>query len=359
MNAPLPPASPVERVLIYRLGSIGDFVIALPCLHLIRRCFPAARITLLTNHPVDARAAPAMSILEGSGLVDEFLTYPAGTRDLRQLLRLRRVIRTQAPSLLVYLASRRALWQVARDHFFFRSCGIERLVGFPFATADRRSRAPAMEGGYWGNEAQRLARCLAPLGDAEPRERSNWDLRLTDAEWRQAELLITESLPRGGAARPPLGMSVGTKQPVKDWGDENWQAVLRRLGDPDRPLMLIGSGGERARSQLVAEAWPGPVLNFCGRASPRVSAALIAQTAIFLCHDSGPMHLAAAMGTPCIAIFSRHRPPGQWFPFGCGHRVFYPERAGETIASIRPEEVAEAALSALSGAAKRRKAAAA
>ncbi|HZB90883.1 MAG TPA: glycosyltransferase family 9 protein [Stellaceae bacterium] len=339
--------SKVERVLIYRLGSIGDFVIALPCLNLVRRRFPAARIALLTNLPVEARAAPAMSVLEGSGLVDVLLTYAGGTRDPRELLGMRREIRAMAPDLMVYLASRRALWQVLRDHAYFASCGIERMVGFPYVTANRLARPPEMEGGHWGHEAQRLARCLAPLGDAASYERASWDLGLTAAERSAAQRLIGELLPERGSLRPAIGLSVGTKQTVKDWGDENWRGVLRRLADAERPLLLIGSREERERSQAAAAAWPGPVLNFCGAASPRVSAALLELVELFLCHDSGPMHLAAAVGTRIIAVFSRHRPPGQWFPFGLGHRVFYPMERGQTILDISPESVADAALETL------------
>jgi lipopolysaccharide heptosyltransferase III len=337
----------VKSVLIYRLGSIGDFVIALPCLHLVRRRFPEARVVLLTNLPVEARAAPAASVFEGSGLVDAILTYQLGTRDLRRLQRLRDEIRGLGPDLFVYLASRNALWRVARDYLYFKSCGIDHMVGFPFVATDRLSRAPVMKGGHWGHEGQRLARCLAPLGDAEPWEEASWDLRLTEAETVRAERLIGEVLPPSAGRRSILGLSIGTKQAINDWGGDNWRAVLRRLADADRPLLLIGSGEERARSQTLAEGWPGPVLNFCCSASQRVSAALVARTALFLCHDSGPMHLAAAVGTRCVAVFSRRNPPGQWFPFGTGHRIFYPQRPNETIQAVPPEAVAEAALEIL------------
>ncbi|HZB93206.1 MAG TPA: glycosyltransferase family 9 protein [Stellaceae bacterium] len=302
---------------------------------------------LLTNVPLEARAAPAMSVLEGMGLVDGLLTYPYGLRDWRRLARLRREICSFQPDLLVYLLWRGSLWQVVRDYLYFSSAGIARMVGFPFAAADRRSRPPAMRGGLWQSEAQRLASCIAPLGDAAPCDSANWDLRLTEAEQREAQRLINEALPSGAAARPILGLSIGTKQPAKDWGDDNWRAVLRRLADDGRPLLLIGSGGERARSQGVAEVWPGPVINVCGEASPRVSAALIARSEMFLCHDSGPMHLAAAVGTRCIAVFSTLNLPGQWFPFGTAHRIFYPHAPGATIRDIRPDEVADAASEAL------------
>jgi hypothetical protein len=119
-----------------------------------------------------------------------------------------------------------------------------------------------MCGGYWGNEAQRLAGCVTSLGDAEPYEGTSWDLCVTAAEQSEAGKLIAEALPHTAAAVPPLGLSIGTKQAVNDWGDGNWRAVLGRLADASRPLLLIGGGEERARSQAVAADWAGPVLNF-------------------------------------------------------------------------------------------------
>jgi len=44
---------------------------------------------------------------------------------------------------------------------------------------------------------------------------------------------------------------------------------------------------------------------------------------MYLGHDSGPMHLAAAVGTPCVAVFSSRSLPGEWFPYGDQHRVLY------------------------------------
>jgi hypothetical protein len=55
-----------ERVLLYRLGSLGDMVVALPALHLVARTFPDAERRLLTNDPVSAKAAPAEAVLGGA-----------------------------------------------------------------------------------------------------------------------------------------------------------------------------------------------------------------------------------------------------------------------------------------------------
>lgn len=67
----------------------------------------------------------------------------------------------------------------------------------------------------------------------------------------------------------------------------------------------------------------GPGLNLCGLLTPRESAAVFMRAVVFLGHDSGPMHLAAAVQTPCVAIFSSRNLPGVWFPYGERHRVLY------------------------------------
>ena len=50
---------------------------------------------------------------------------------------------------------------------------------------------------------------------------------------------------------------------------------------------------------------------------------MFARARVYVGHDSGPMHLAAAMQTPCVAIFSARQRPGVWFPYGPQHRVLY------------------------------------
>ena len=73
------------RILIYRLGSLGDTVIALPCFRLIRSRHPTAEITVLTNLPVSGKAAAIEAVLENTGLVDRFIPYPVGLRDPKKL----------------------------------------------------------------------------------------------------------------------------------------------------------------------------------------------------------------------------------------------------------------------------------
>src|ERR1700748_2167040 len=124
-------ASTMERVLIYRLGSLGDTLIALPAFHLVARAFPNAERRMLTNFPVNAKAPPAAAILEDTGLVQGYFRYAVGTRSPRRLFHLWWELRRWRPDVLVYLGPNRGVASAQRDARFFRLCGIKRMIGVP------------------------------------------------------------------------------------------------------------------------------------------------------------------------------------------------------------------------------------
>jgi len=338
---------PASRILVFRLGSIGDFVIALPCFHLIRRCYPDAEIVLLTNQPADKRIVSAEGVLEGTGLVDRYVKYSGGRRVYGNLWQIRNQIKALAPEALIYLAQPRALMSTYRDYLFFRFCGVRRIIGAPPALNGRR--LTNIDTHLVESEALRLGRQLAELGDIDFNDVRNWDLRLSASEISQAARIFDQTFSTGqhDGGRRILGLSIGTKQAINDWGDANWQALLQALRDLDYGLIMFGGPEDRQRSQALSEGWPGIVLNLCGKISPRISAAMLKHVRLFLCHDSGPMHLAAAVGTQCVAVFSRLNPPGKWFPFGSGHKILYPPSSQGTIQSVSPREVVAAVVDAL------------
>jgi heptosyltransferase III len=322
-------ADHVRRVLVYRLGSLGDTLIALPAFHLIARAFPQAERRLLTNLPIAAKAPPAAAVLEHTGLIHGYMRYTTGTRSIRELLRLALEIRRFRPDVLVYLTGARGLESARRDAKFFRLCGVPRQIGVPLTTAAQLnlfgSEAPASPDADLEPEASRLARNLRELGDAHLDSPASWDLHLTPDEHAAALRAIG---PRA-IEHELLAVSVGTKVQSKDWGRDNWRELLTRLARafPNRALMLAGSPEESEASDFASADWQpsggGPVVNLCGRLTPRESAAAFDRARLFIGHDSGPMHLAAAVGTPCVAIFAARNIPRQWFPYGAHHRILY------------------------------------
>jgi ADP-heptose:LPS heptosyltransferase len=310
-------AGSVHRVLVYRLGSLGDTVVALPALHVVRRAFPSAELSLLTNKPIASKAAPMESVL-GPRFFTEVIDYPLGTRNPARLTAVARRIRAGRFDVLINLSAARGRLKAFRDRCFFRLAGISRVVGNPSDKEDFEVILPSGSDLY-ESETRRLLRRVAELGSADLNDAVNWDLHLT-ADERQA---VGSHLPPLG--RPTIGCCFGTKMQAKDWGIPSWTQLISRLGEElqDWRLVVVGSADEAERAATCGVGWKGPMVNLCGKLSPRESAAVLEKCKVFVGHDSGPMHLASAVGTPCVAIFSARNLPGQWFPARPGHAVIY------------------------------------
>src|ERR1700722_1101680 len=216
-------ASLTKRVLIYRLGSLGDTLIALPALHLVARAFPQAERRILTNFPVNVKAPPAAAILENTGLVQGYLRYAVGMRSPRELIALWWQLLRWRPEVLVYMGSARGVESARRDEKFFRLCGIKRLIGVPLTEDMQQNRweklTQALE-----PEGARLTRNLGELGEAQIDNAAICDLRLISAEHARPKEALAPA-----AGLPVIAVSVGTKVQSKDWGRENWRALLQHI----------------------------------------------------------------------------------------------------------------------------------
>lgn len=313
-----PQGSSIEKVLIYRLGSLGDTVVALPCLHLIARTFPHSKRLLLTNFPVHAKAPASAAVLGDSGLVHGYMRYSVGTRNPAELLSLALEIRRFRPDVLVYLMPVRRLKDVRRDRLFFRFAGVRNIVGLP----EEAGLIHQFDGsdGLYEREASRLARTVAALGDADVEDTANWSLCLTSAERERARASVGAF-----AASPLIVCGPGTKMQAKDWGQENWRALIATVykNYPYHALVLVGAREETQLADFAAQDWGGPKVNLCGQLTPRETAAVLEQAQVFLGPDSGPMHLAASVGTPSVIAFSAAGIPGVWFPVGTRNEIIY------------------------------------
>jgi heptosyltransferase III len=336
-----------SNLLIFRIGSIGDTAVSLPCFHAIARCFPRHRKVLLTNTIDIARASSVESVLHGSGLIDETVYFPMGRGKLAQSFSLLRKLRRLNVATAVYLAPRPTGLPVFRDLIFLRAAGIRQVIGAPFTRAARARRIdPAT--GELEHEAERLARSVAPSIAVELSP-PNWDLRLSTPE---LEVSASRLSPLRGW-QPLIAVAPGARIPAKDWGEERWAALigLLQVRIPEAALVFVGAPDERPLTQRLAQHWNGAKVDLCGELTPRESAAVLGRCQILICHDSGPMHLAASQGTRCVALFGNYNRPREWFPYGAGHRVIHEplgvrEIGVERVADSVEATVREVAVSA-------------
>jgi len=311
----------VRKVLIYRLGSLGDAVVALPSLHLIERTFPNAQRRMLTNRSTDSNGSAAAAVLGRSGLVHDYLHYTVGTRSPTELLRLAREIRSYAPDVLVYLMPVRPPRTVQRDKRFFSVvCGIKRIIGL--RGPDELQHRFNSDTGLYESEAHRLTRTITWVAEAMANDLANWNPRLTAAEKRVANMELASL-----AGRRLIVCGPGTTMQAKDWEQENWRVLLGRLYAKYRyyGLVLTGAKEDVELCEFVAHDWAGIKLNLSGRLNPRESAAVFSHAAVFLGPDSGQSYLAASVGARCVCVFSARGRAGESFPPGDGNFVLYHE----------------------------------
>ncbi len=134
---------------------------------------------------------------------------------------------------------------------FFDTAGLKERIGI--------SVSDAMQKNEWDDktqsfepEAARLLRNISSLGDGRIEDPSSWDLRLTSQECARADAALEPI-----AKKPIIAVSVGTKVQSKDWGRENWRALLAQLATlyPHYGLILSGAPEEGEASEYAAEGW--------------------------------------------------------------------------------------------------------
>jgi heptosyltransferase-3 len=314
-------------IIIYRLGSLGDTVVALPCFHKIAEAYPRSRRLVLTNFPVSSKAAPLAMVLDGSGLIDGVIQYPVQLRSPKAVWHLYRQLRDTGSDTLIYLAANRGKLKLWRDLLFFRLCGFKNIIGAPLRSDLRGDRIDPTDATL-EREAERLARSLHELGPIDLGASEAWDLHLTPAEIETARKAIAVFRHERFFA-----LNMGGKVAANDWGEDNWFALIERLAVeyPALHLVVVGAAEDASRAERVLNRWPAKGVSVCGALTPRESAALLKEAHFFLGHDSGPLHLAAAMQTSCIGLFGNNNPPKKWHPYGNQHHVLHDMRGVRAI----------------------------
>ena len=311
------------KILIYRFGQLGDTIVALPALWSLRHAFPEAHLTYLySDHPGRGFVLP-QEILPHEGLIDDWIAYVReDPGKARNLYRSWKTLHARQFDVLVYLLPRlRTRLTIWRDLAFFRSTGIRYVVG----SKGFHSLPPRVAGQPLSSvehEADHLLQRLALSHLPTPaNNRGNMDLKLTSEEKTAAEDWLRTRVPGYSSAFLLVGFGPGSKWPSKIWPAERFQELGRLLISQLSLLPIVfGGRGDGPLANQFIKHW-GKGVSAAGELGIRAAAATLAHCRLFVGNDTGTMHLAAAVGTPCVGIFSAQDWPGRWHPYGPNHIV--------------------------------------
>ena len=310
-----------SHIVIFRLGSMGDTIVALPCFHAVRKAYPSANITLLTNFPVSAKAAPMFELLGvETGIVNNAISYSVGLEKPLEAIKLLYKIRSLKATTLIYMRSGPTRWMIFRDKIFFHLAGFQNILCIPKQKNQRVSRINPITLEV-EPESKRLVRCFSQFAPISLSDRHNWDLRLSQAELSKAEQ-IARTIPS-----PFLVVHTGGKAHQKDWGFSNWIKFLQLFRQQSNAvgLAIVGSQDDFERAEALAKSWGDGAVNLCGGPSPRVVCALLSLANLFIGHDSGPLHLAQCSDSYALGLFGSYNKPKQWHPISPRIQIIHEE----------------------------------
>lgn len=312
------------KILIYRIGSLGDNLVALPAIIAIKNKFPTSKLYLLSDIQSNSLIS-GKDVFEGSGLFEGYIQYPSGVGLFRKILQLfvflGLLIRLKNFHfyILGYLApSDRTKSQIKRDLLFFKWANIKNVIGAdgPFTFEIQNSLDPLLK---YRSEADYLLERLKRSGIKTPTTgKAKYELALNTSDIKQ----FNESLPSfSNSKKQWIGIGPGSNMPAKIWPLERYKEVLKKMIKKFVlwPVVFGGEADKEIGEKLIK--YLGMGYNLAGRLTIRQSAVGLKKCRFYLGNDTGTMHLAAAVGTPCVAIFSSRDKPGKWYPYGNNHTI--------------------------------------
>lgn len=345
--------SGARRVVVVRLDNIGDVVLTSPALRALARRLPDARVTLMAS-PAGAQAAPLLPWLDDVMVVRSLWQDVSGAMPLdpSRELRLVEEVRRRDFDVALVLTS------------FSQSPHPPAYVAYLAGVPVRVGQSAEFAGGVLSHAVPPLAReahqadrnlhLLAETG--VPSAGSDLELRVPMSVAWTADRRLAEA---GVAPGDPFVLHApGAGCPARTYPLEGAAAVARELARRSRlPVVVVARESERAEVERHFSDAPG-VHPLIGRLSVPELAAAVARASLVVCNDSGPLHLADALGTPVAATFSGTDLASQWEPRAVPARLLrrpascspcyrYDCPNGMACLDVPPHEVAAGALALL------------
>lgn len=293
-----------QNIIIRLPNWIGDLIMATPLLEDLAKAYPHARLTAMARTPL-------ADLLIGNPFIHEIFSFTRSNEFLRRIENRNVIERLRQGKYDLGILTTNSL---SSAWWFWRGRVRQRLGYGKGRTLLLTNPLPFPPERGKEHLVITYKRLLAPLGI--PLSASAPALFSTEAEKAEARKFLEKFVPPGGRL---IGINPGAAYgSAKCWLPERFRALTERLLEDERTVILYfgDQAGASLAARICAEL-PPRVMNLAGKTSIRQLIALIASCHAFLTNDSGPMHMAAALKVPLVALFGSTSPVATG-PYGGG-----------------------------------------
>ena len=295
---------PQANILVVRTDRLGDVILTLPVLSVLRDHLPHARLTMLLRHYTG-------DVAVGNPDVDDILWYDDARGPVPFLRMLKTLRRARFDAVVVVRPQFRIALLMACARIPLRVGTGYRSYSLLFTHRVLEHRRFAEK-----HEAEYNVGLLKPLGvplDAGP---LRFPVRVEPWEREAAEARL-ETLGLAKDRRRVI-LHPGSGGSAREWPGKHFAELGRRLQiQGDLQVLVTGTAGERARVEEVVRGAGPPAVDLAGAWTVREPAAVISGAALFVSNSTGPLHLAAALGVPVLAFYPSIAPMSarRWGPY--------------------------------------------
>lgn len=350
--------SAVRRILAVRVDNMGDVLMTTPALAAIKDTLPHAHLTLLTSPGAGGLAAHLPFVDSTLAVRAPWVKHPDGAGSAELARFAADIAQRRFDAAIIFTTYTQSALPAAM---------LALLAKIPLRLAHCRENpydllthwVPDPEPALARHEVARQLALVGHVGFATADTRLRFALRRADVE-AAAHRLAAAGL---DAQRPYIVVHPGASAPSRRWPADRFGTALRLIAQ-HLPLPVVYTGGADERALVaLARAHAGdavPQADLAGVLSLGELAAVIAQSALLICNNSGPAHIAAALRTPVVDLYALTNP--QHMPWGTPARVLYrdvpcrnclrsvcPQGHHECLRGVPPAQVADAALELLRG----------
>ncbi|MBV9735716.1 MAG: glycosyltransferase [Acidisphaera sp.] len=318
---PIVSAERVRSILALKLDHIGDFVLAFPALRRLKQRFPAARLCVL-----GAKASKTLAALEPC--IDEFIEFnffhvrsalggldvgEAELADLRARLAPRRF--DIAIDLRVQPETRHVLQYTGAGLL----AGFEHGGRFPWLDVVLEWEGDTAFAAKRAHVSDRLLRLAETMAIACEPDRPTLPQAAAQRDPGLLRRLAGRALPRGFLRKQLVCVHPGVGTEMRQWPPASYAALIELLvREEDVHVLLIGVGEEAAIAEEVIAHLPdrSRVVSLVGRVGLAELPQVLRACALYVGNNSGPQHVAAAVGVPTVGVHSGNVDATEWAPVG-------------------------------------------